>query len=213
MSRAIIVTGTDTGVGKTVFAAGLARMIGGAYWKPVQAGLTDETDSQKVARLAALPPTRILPEAWRLQLPASPHHAAKHEGTAIDPGALAIPESPYPLVIEGAGGVMVPLNETRTFLDVLAGWHLPVVLCASTRLGTINHTLLSLAALRSRKVPVLGMAFIGPPAPETQRIIARMGRIRILGRLPLLDPLNAASLHAAFRIAFQPAPFLSWTAA
>lgn len=110
---------------------------------------------------------------------------------------------PRYLVIEGAGGVMVPLNRRRTFLDLMARWRLPTVLCARTRLGTINHTLLSLAALRDRGVPVLGVALIGDAAPETQRIIGEMGRVRVLGRLPRLERLNSITLSAAFHEGFS----------
>ncbi len=101
----------------------------------------------------------IVPEAYRLQLPASPHQAAADEGVTIDPDALAPPEGP--LVIEGAGGLMVPLNHRTLYIDVFARWGMPLILCARTRLGTINHTLLSIEAIRARKIPLLGVAFIG----------------------------------------------------
>src|SRR4051812_1766864 len=101
----LIVTGTGTGIGKTIFAAALTGALGGVYWKPVQAGLEGESDSEIVARLSARP---VLPEAYRLQLAASPHRAAAEEGVRIDPAILALPQTPQPLVVEGAGGLMVP---------------------------------------------------------------------------------------------------------
>ncbi|MFC3529428.1 dethiobiotin synthase [Paracoccus mangrovi] len=202
VKRAVVVTGTDTGVGKTVFAAGLARALDGCYWKPVQAGIQGGTDSQAIARLSGLPTERILAEKWVLRRPLSPHHAAALEGVEINAETLNPPVVPRPLVIEGAGGVMVPLNRRRTYLDLFARWHLPVILCARTGLGTINHTLLSLAALRDRGVPVLGVALIGDEAAETQSIIAEMGRVRILGRLPRLERLNSVTLPAAFHQGF-----------
>jgi len=198
MSAAIIVTGTDTGIGKTVFAAGLTAFLDGAYWKPVQAGLDEETDSVTVRRLAGLPAERILPEAWRLKTPASPHLAAQIDGVAIDPDALEPPQVARPLIIEGAGGLMVPLTRSALFIDVFARWKLPVVLCARTGLGTLNHTLLSLEALRRRHIPVLGVALIGDEHAENQRVIGEMGAVRVLGRLPRLDPLTPQSLAAAF---------------
>ena len=203
----IVVTGTDTGIGKTVFAAGLAGLLGADYWKPVQAGLDGESDSEAAARLGGLAADRILPEAYRLRAPASPHRAAAADGVAIDAGGLAVPETGRPLVIEGAGGLMVPLTRQHTLLDVFARWRLPVVLCARTRLGTINHTLLSLAALEARAVPLVGIALIGPPEPETARIIAQLGRAPVLGRLPWLEPLDAAALRHAFPAAFDPVRF------
>ncbi|MBB6307667.1 dethiobiotin synthase [Xanthobacter tagetidis] len=203
MSEAIVVTGTDTGIGKTVFAAGLAGFLDGFYWKPVQAGLAEETDSETVARLAGLAPERILPEAWRLALPASPHLAAEQEGVAIDPAALVPPAGPRPLVIEGAGGLLVPLTRQALFADVFARWRLPAVLCARTALGTINHTLLSLEAMRARGIPILGVAFIGEAHEENARIIGALGNVKVLGRLPRLDPLTPETLAAAFASAFR----------
>lgn len=196
----IVVTGTDTGIGKTVFAAGLMRFLGVSYWKPVQAGLDQPTDSETVLRLGAVSSDLIQSEAYRLQMPASPHQAAEAEGITIDPKRLIPPSAP--VVIEGAGGVMVPLTRQMTFLDVFETWRLPVILCARTQLGTINHTLLSLDAMRRRGVSVLGIAFIGEDQPETLRIIAEMGQVRILGRLPVIPQLEPDSLCRAFPKAF-----------
>lgn len=203
MNTRLIVTGTDTDIGKTVFAAGLTGMLGASYWKPVQAGLGGESDSETVMRLGDVLPGRILAEAWRLNTPASPHHAAAIDGVTIIPEELNVPEVDGPLVIEGSGGVLVPLTRTTTFADIFARWELPVVLCARTRLGTINHTLLSLEALRARNVPVLGVAFIGGAEPETESIICEIGRTRKLGRLPMLDPLTPAALRQVFTAAFS----------
>ncbi|SMO64139.1 dethiobiotin synthase [Paracoccus laeviglucosivorans] len=199
---AFIVTGTDTGIGKTVFSAGLTAHLAAHYWKPVQSGLEAETDSQIVARLSGRP---TLPEAWRLRLPASPHIAAAAEGLRIDPDALILPPQ-RPLVVEGAGGLMVPLTPRKTFLDLFARWQLPVILCARTALGTINHTLLSLAALRGAGVPVHGVAFIGNPEPLAEETIADMGQVRRLGRLPLLDDLSPDALRRGFDAAFKDFP-------
>ncbi len=203
----IVVTGTDTGIGKTVFAAALTAALGASYWKPVQAGLDGETDSQVVARLAGLGPDRILPEAWRLATPASPHRAAVIDGVTIDPARLVPPAVDRPLVIEGAGGLLVPLTADAVFADVFARWQCPVVLCARTGLGTINHTLLSLEAMRRRALPVLGVAFIGGDQPDTQAVIASLGGVRVLGRLAPLDPLTPAALHRVFRAGFDLAAF------
>jgi dethiobiotin synthetase len=198
----IVVTGTDTGIGKTVFAAGLTWLLRGVYWKPVQAGLADETDASVVRRLAQLPSSRCLEEAWRLTTPASPHWAAERDGISIDVDALTVPTIEQPLIIEGAGGLMVPLTRNALFIDVFARWNCPVVLCARTTLGTLNHTLLSLEALTVRQIPILGVAFIGDAHDSNQKTIAEMGKVRILGRLPHLDPLTPATLQAAFRAAF-----------
>lgn len=206
----IVVSGTDTGIGKTVFSAGLAGFLGARYWKPVQSGLDEETDSAAVARLAGLPADAVLPEAYRLTEPASPHLAAALDGVTIDAAGLEPPadDPQRPLVIEGAGGLMVPLTEDALFVDVFARWRLPLVLCARTGLGTLNHTLLSLEALRRRGVELLGVALIGPPHDENARMIARLGAVRVLGTLPPLDPLTPARLAAGFAAAFRRDDFL-----
>ncbi|MDH2386037.1 dethiobiotin synthase [Bradyrhizobium sp. CER78] len=204
MTGRIVVTGTDTGIGKTVFSAGLASFLGARYWKPVQSGLDEETDAQLVARLAGIPADRIVPERYRLRTPASPHQAAAIDGVRIDPAALGVPApSDRPLVIEGAGGLMVPLNDNTLYIDIFERWRLPVVLCARTALGTINHALLSVEALRKRRIDILGIAFIGDSNPESERAICDFGQVRRLGRLPLLSTLVADTLQAAFTASFR----------
>jgi dethiobiotin synthetase len=207
MTQRIVITGTDTGVGKTVFAAGLAGLLDGFYWKPVQSGLVDETDSEVVARLSGLPSERVLPEAYRLKSPLSPHRSAEIDGVAIKAADLTFPVLPTPLVIEGAGGLMVPLNRRTRFIDIFAEWQLPVILCARTTLGTINHTLLSIEALRARSIPMAGIAFIGDEMADTQRTIVEMGGVPQLGRLPYLDPLTDKTLRDAMIAGFAFASF------
>ena len=208
MSATIVVTGTDTDVGKTVFCAGLVRLLHGLYWKPVQAGLEGETDSESVRRLSQLPAERILPERWRLRTPASPHWAAELDQVTIDPEGLVLPVATRPLIIEGAGGLMVPLTHHALLIDVFARWGVPIILCARTRLGTINHTLLSIEALRARAIPLIGVAFVGEEHRENERIISTLGGVPILGRLPILNPLDATTFHTAFGKAFSPDSFL-----
>ena len=208
MSRPIVVTGTDTGIGKTVFAAGLADMLQACYWKPIQSGLEGETDSRIVARLGGLSEDRILPERYRLTTPVSPHHAADIDGVRIDAAALDMPEtSSKRLVIEGAGGLMVPLDRSTLYIDVFERWRVPVVLCARTSLGTINHSLLSVDALRRRDIELLGIVFIGEGNPESERAICEISRVQRLGRLPWLTPLSRVPLREAFAASFKPADF------
>lgn len=193
--RPLVVTGTDTGVGKTVVAAGLALALGATYWKPVQSGLDGETDTETVRRLTSRP---VLPEIYRLSLPVSPHLSAEVEGVDISLDALALPAVAGPLVIEGAGGVLVPLNRNCLFVEAFQQWEAAVVLVAHTALGTINHTLLSLEALRARGCAVAGVIFSGASAPDSEATITAMGQTRHLGRIPQLAPLNQSMLAAAF---------------
>lgn len=188
----IVVTGTDTGVGKTVAAAALAWRLGAVYWKPVQAGLEEETDSEAVARLAGVD---VLPEVYRLRTPCSPHRAAEIDGMTIDPGRLVPP--PGRLVIEGAGGALVPLTRELLYADLFARWGLPVVVVARTTLGTINHSLLTIEALRARSLWIGGVLFSGGAMPDSEATICAMGDVRSLGRIPVLDPLTPETLRAA----------------
>ena len=233
-----VVTGTDTGIGKTIFAAALAGATGAPYWKPIQAGLDDETDSETVARLLPVaqrwgggPPRsgsggattvpespsvspadchlpiaaqqggNILPEAYRLVTPASPHIAAEIAGVTIDLDRLTPP--PGDLIVEGAGGALVPVTRTTLYADIFARWQIPVIVCARTALGTINHSLLTIEALRARGIPIHGLAFLGDAVEDSEAIIAAIGGVRRLGRLPLVDPLTPENLAAAFNANFD----------
>ena len=181
MSGQFVITGTDTDIGKTVFAGALTAALDGHYWKPVQAGLAEGTDSETVARLGGIDSSRILPERFRLQIPASPHFSAAEEGIAIGLDDLVLPEVDGPLIIEGAGGALVPVNPDLLFADIFAHWGLPVILVASTRLGTEQA--------------------------DSEQTISRMGDVRRLGRLPVIDHLSPATLTAAFDANFAVADF------
>ncbi|MBW8784041.1 MAG: ATP-dependent dethiobiotin synthetase BioD [Novosphingobium sp.] len=197
MTAGYIVTGIDTGVGKTVFAAGLAGHLGARYWKPVQAGLAEETDSEVVRRLAGRR-AQVLPETYRLATPCSPHEAARIEGETIVAERLVLPSGEGPLVVEGAGGVLVPLSDTLLTADRFASWGLPAVVVARTTLGTINHTLLTLEALKAREITIAGVVFSGDENIASETAITRFGAVPHLGRLPHLVPLDAETLAAAF---------------
>jgi dethiobiotin synthetase len=195
-----VVSGTDTDIGKTVFCAGLCGFLNLPYWKPVQAG--EPGDRETVTELSGV---QTWPEAYRLKMPASPHQSAAHENIQIDTNALTPPEGP--LVIEGAGGLLVPLTRQTLLIDVFARWKLPLILCARTKLGTINHTLLSIEAVRTRGIPLVGVAFIGDANPESEGIIAEKGAVKRLGRLPFTEPLTRGSLAQAFRENFSARDF------
>jgi dethiobiotin synthase len=207
---ALIVTGTDTDVGKTVVSAMLTLVLDGVYWKPVQAGVEGTTDRERVQALTGLGRDRFVPERYVIRAPLSPHRAAELDGIEIDPENLALPSdvaSGRRLIIEGAGGVLVPLNRRMLQAELFARWRAPVILCARTRLGTINHTLLSLEALRRHDVRILGIVFVGDAMPDTEQTIAAFGRTKVLGRLPMLPVLSADALRAAFDVGFHAQDF------
>lgn len=199
---AFVVTGTDTGIGKTVFSAALTGALGAHYWKPVQSGLADGADKDSVATLAAVPAARIIPEAYRLTEPLSPHRAAELDSVTIDPDVLILPDV-RPLVVEGAGGALVPLTREVTYADVFAEWGLLTIIVARTSLGTINHSLLTIEALRARRVPIHGVAFVGEANEDNEATICEMGKVHRLGRLPLLPALTPQALAAAFAHGFN----------
>lgn len=211
MSRGFVVAGTDTDVGKTVVAAALTRALDAYYWKPIQSGLVGGSDADTVARLSGLPRDRIVPEAYRFTEPLSPHRAAEIDGLDIDAARLALPDTDpsRPLVVELAGGLMVPLTRRLLQIELVRSWQLPVVLVARTSLGTINHTLLSIHALRTHAIPLHGVVFHGPANPDSERTICEFGSARNLGRMPVLDPLDAATLHRAFADNFKREDFAS----
>lgn len=193
----IFISGTDTDVGKTTFAAALAGALHASYWKPIQAGNLDYSDSDRVRKLSGLPQEKIFPETYRLRTPCSPHRAAELDGVTIDVDGVRLPDAD-PLVVEGAGGLLVPVTRDVLIVDLIARWGLPTVIVARTSLGTINHSLLSLAALRSRNISVVGIAFVGDPYPDSEETICALSGAKRLGRLPFLDLLDRASLHRAF---------------
>ena len=202
MSRGtrIFVTGTDTDVGKTVVASALTLGLDAYYWKPIQSGLTPSTDTADVRRWTGLPDERFLPEAYRLREPMSPHAAAEIDGVTIDVEHLLATELPTdrPVVVEGAGGLMVPLNHTDLMIDFVARLGTPVVLVARTALGTLNHTLLSVSELRRRAIPLLGVVLNGDEHESNRRAIERYSEVAVLGRVPRLDVLDARALRLAF---------------
>jgi len=214
----IVVTSTGTDVGKTVFSAGLCGLIGADYWKPLQSGLagnvpnpdaradtapTPDSDRAEVERLSG---ARTHPEAYMLAQPLSPHRAAELDGVDIDAARLTPPDT-ADLVIEGAGGALVPITRRMLFADLFAEWQLPVVLVASTGLGTISHSLSALESLRARKVPVLGVAFMGEDNPDNMATIGQIGQVKVLGRLPVLPTLDRDSLSAAMTANFNAGDF------
>jgi dethiobiotin synthetase len=203
MTKGYIVSGTDTGIGKTTVAAMLLLALDAVYWKPIQSGTQDGTDSGRVRALTQLPADRLLPERYVLSWPLSPHRAAELDGIAIAIESLTVPAAEQTLVIEGAGGLMVPITRRLLQIDLFAKWDMPLILCARTALGTINHTLLSIEALHSRRMRLHGLIFVGDDNPDNMRTIAEISRARILGRLPWLESLDRAALSQAFARGFR----------
>ena len=196
----LVICGTDTDVGKTIVSALFVQGLGANYWKPVQSGTEGGGDRQRVIDLLKLPKERWLPEAYAFQAPVSPHWAAEREGRCINPDQLNVPATDGPLVVETAGGLMVPLTRHWLQIQQLERWQLPVVLVARSELGTLNHTLLSLEALRKRNIPILGLVINGPPHADNPCTLHELGKVPLLCELPPLEQLNAEALSRQWHV-------------
>ena len=196
----LVVCGTDTDVGKTIVSAWLVQGLKATYWKPVQSGLEGGGDRERVRLLLNLPSERLLPEVYAFTQPVSPHWAAELDQQPLDPERLKLPESTSHLVVETAGGVMVPLTRSWLQIDQLTRWDLPIVLVARSGLGTLNHTLLTLEALRLRNLKVLGLILNGPPHADNPTTLEQLGGVPVLAQLPPLQELNAQQLAKAWQL-------------
>lgn len=188
--KKVVVAGIGTNVGKTVISAILCESLGADYWKPVQAGLVPATDTQSVKDLISNTSTVLFPESYSLTSPMSPHAAASIDGVHISLEKLQLPESDKLLVVEPAGGLMVPLNEDILVADLIRRWNAPVILVSRNYLGSINHTLLSVHLLRSYSIRLLGIVFNGEPNQQSESYILNYTGATCLGRLPNLDEVN-----------------------
>jgi len=203
------VTGTDTAVGKTVLSALLVAALDGIYWKPVQTGAIEGTDRNSVRVWAACPEERLLLERYCFDPPVSPHLAAREAGVriALDAFESPAPVANHPHIVEGAGGAMAPLNEQDLMLDLMRHLGLPVVVAARTTLGTINHTLLTLAALRGAQLNVRGVVLIGAKNIENRRAIEDYGKLRVIGHIPILEKIHRVALLEVFAKNFDQQAF------
>lgn len=178
----IFVTGIGTGVGKTIVSAIVTEALQADYWKPVQTGLVEGTDSEWVKRHISNTKTIIHPEAFCLKLPASPHAAAEAEGVSIKINDIKLPHTNNILVIEGAGGLMVPLNDKELMIDLIKKIDAGVLLVIKHYLGSINHSLLSILALQQYKIPVIGIVFNGRPNLQSEKAILSYANLPVAGR-------------------------------
>jgi dethiobiotin synthetase len=194
----VFVTGIGTGVGKTMVSAVLCAGLRAIYWKPIQAGTEPQTDTQWVEQHTGLSSEFFLPEYKILQAPMSPHAAAASEGFEIQISELVVPqELKHPLVIEGAGGVLVPINNHQVYADLLIQWKIPVVVVVQHYLGSINHSLLTLETLANRSIPVKGIIFNGQENKSSAEVVASYSGERILGHIPFCEYPTQAWISTA----------------
>lgn len=193
--RGIVVAGIGTEVGKTVVSAVLCEALGADYWKPVASGSEDgPTDDKQMATLLQGGESRILPTPYTFTKSLSPHIAAAMDSQKIELGSLTLPSHNKPIVVELAGGVAVPLNDVETNLDLIEQLGLPTIVVSRHYLGSINHTLLTVYALRSRNTTIAGIIFNGDELPDTERIIAKLSSVPVIGRIPHVPAVDHAAV-------------------
>ena len=198
-SKRIVICGTDTDVGKTIVSSFFVQGLKGIYWKPIQSGTEEGTDTKTVCKLLDLEPNRHLAEKYKFKAPVSPHWAAEKESRFIEPTNLNLPELDKLIIIETAGGLMVPLNRNWLQVDQLKAWGAPIILVARTGLGTLNHTLLSLEALRNRNINVLGIVLNGPHHDDNPKTLEQFGKTKVLARLPIFEKVSAKVLSQEWK--------------
>ena len=199
----LFVTGTDTNVGKTVLSALLCAALDRSYWKPIQTGTSEGSDRDSVIAYAGLSAGQTFSEAYRFEQPVSPHLAARMAGKRIDLNDIFRPSTDDRLVIEGAGGVLVPINERDLMLDLMSRLNAPVLVAARASLGTINHTLLSLRVLRDAGLRVKGVVMSGDANDENRRAIEYYGDVAVLGWIPILPVIDREHLVGVYNRYFR----------
>ena len=191
MAQQYIVTGIGTDVGKTVISAILSEALKATYWKPIQAGDLDNSDSIKVNNWTTDKVT-VLEEKFRLNSPMSPHAAAAIDGVEIQITDLQKPELEGNLILEGAGGIMVPINEKGdTYLDVFEQLNLPIIIVSRNYLGSINHSLMTIEMIQNRGIEIKGVIFSGPSNEATENIILSKTKTKYLARIPEANEVNS----------------------
>ena len=202
IGKKIFITGTDTGVGKTIVSSIVTRALGADYWKPVQCGDLEASDSGTVRRLVGDQAGVIHPEAFRLKTPASPHRAAALENVSLRLEDFRLPETGNTLVVEGAGGVLVPLNDEERIIDLAAVFGLATIVVCRHYLGSLNHTFLTIEAIRSRGISICGLVFSGEQDEDYEDFISARTGLPVLLKVQKekeFCPENIASYAALFR--------------
>lgn len=196
----IFITGTDTGIGKTLISAVLLSGFKGKYWKPVQSGIEDITDTQWIMEKTGLDKSHFLEETFRLRQPLSPHAAAEADGVYIDLDKFQIPDTDKgeTLIIEGAGGIMVPLNDKILMADLIRKCDAPVILVTGSQLGTINHALLSITYLKSTGASIFGVIMNGQKNSINRDAIEHFGKVEVIAEIENLQAINPETLKNCF---------------
>lgn len=197
MNDKFFITGIGTGIGKTLVSAVLTEKLKADYWKPIQSGDLDQSDSLRVKELISNPVTQIHPETYRLSQPLSPHLSARLDSIEIKLEQFKLPDTRQPLIVEGAGGLLVPLNEEHLMIDLVKKLNIPVIVVSQNYLGSINHTLLTINALKQQEIDIKGIIFSGDTNAESERYILTYTRVPCLGKIPFLPEISPEVVRQA----------------
>ena len=194
-----IICGTDTDVGKTLISSFFVRGLKSFYWKPIQSGIETETDSQSILRLSGIKKEKILKEAYIFEKPVSPHWAAEIDGKKIDINLLNLPKIDGSIVIETAGGLMVPITRNFLQIDQIRKWNLPVIIVCRSSLGTLNHTLLTIEALKKRNIKILGLIINGEKHLDNPKTLREFSKLPIIAEFPRLNNIDKNNLDRLWK--------------
>jgi dethiobiotin synthetase len=197
MNNTYFVTGIGTGIGKTIVSSILTEKLQADYWKPIQSGDLEISDSLFVGNLISNTKTLIHPERYRLGQPLSPHLSAKIDGVHITTDSIKKPITDNSLIIEGAGGLMVPLNDKELICDLIKSLDAKVIVVSQNYLGSINHTLLTLEVLKANKISVEGLIFNGPANAETEDYIQNYSGVKVIGKVPFMSRIDKEHIITA----------------
>ena len=189
-----VICGTDTDIGKTLISSFFVRGLNSFYWKPIQSGIESETDSQAIERLTKVEKTKVINEAYIFKEPVSPHWAAEIDQKVINFQLLNLPNVDGSLIVETAGGLMVPITRDYLQIDQIKKWNIPVILVCKSGLGTLNHTLLSIEALKKRNIKILGLVINGEKHLDNPKTLTEFSNLPIIAEFPLIQKIDANNL-------------------
>ena len=189
------ISAIDTDVGKTIVSAILVEALKADYWKPIQAGNLEDSDTMTVQSLISNSASQFYSETYRLNTPASPHYAAEIDGLQLEAHSIQLPKTSNQLIVEGAGGLFVPINDKALLIDLMQDLNIPVILVIKNYLGSINHSLSSIYALQQKNIPIKGLIFNGPSVASSEDYILQYSKLPLIAKIPELSAISKQTIR------------------
>ncbi len=189
------ISAIDTDVGKTIVSAILVEALKADYWKPIQAGNLEDSDTMTVQSLISNSTSQFYSETYRLNTPASPHYAAEIDGLQLEAHSIQLPKTSNQLIVEGAGGLFVPINDKALLIDLMQDLNIPVILVIKNYLGSINHSLSSIYALQQKDIPIKGLIFNGPSVASSEEYILQYSKLPLIAKIPELSAISKQTIR------------------